>query len=60
MVDIDYYTVLYNMANGVGDDVARLVAPQRYVRLLGDDGLVCDLEVVRVSEHEVLLGVVRK
>lgn len=58
MVDIDYSVVLFNLENGVGDDVARLVAPQRYVRLVCD-GRVFDLTVVSVSEHEVLLGVVK-
>ena len=57
MSDIDYFTVLYNLANDVSEEHSRLLVPQRYVRLLMDDGSVVDLDVVSVSKDEVLLGV---
>lgn len=59
MSDIDYFTVLYNLANDVPEEHSRLLVPQRYVRLLMDDGSVVDLDVVSVSKDEVLLGVSR-
>lgn len=55
MVDIDYYTSLYNTANDVPDEIARLDRPQRYVRLVDNSGRVFELEVAEVNKDEVLL-----
>lgn len=55
MVDIDYYAALYDIANDVSEEIARLDFPQRYVRLVDNSGRVFDLEVAEVSKDEVLL-----
>ena len=55
MVDIDYYTSLYETAHDVPVEIARLDRPQRYVRLVDRSGRVFELEVAEVNKDEVLL-----
>ena len=58
--DIDYYSVLYNIEYKVPDDIAKLNFPQRYIRLVNDDGEIFDLDLVEISKNEILVKIMEK
>lgn len=58
MVDIDYSVSLYNTANDVPNDIAKLRFPQRYIRLVDRSGRVFELEIADVNDDEILLAIV--
>ncbi|WP_405286492.1 hypothetical protein [Methanobrevibacter sp.] len=57
VVDLDYENVLYNLANNVPDEIAKLDYPQKYLRLVAADGTVYDLEVADVTDKEFYLKI---
>ena len=60
VVDLDYENVLYNIANNVPDEIAKLHYPQKYLRLVTNDGSMYSLEVVDVTDKEFYLKIKEK
>ena len=57
VVDLDYENVLYNIANNVPDEIAKLDYPQKYLKLVAADGTVYDLGVADVTDKEFYLKI---
>jgi len=55
IVDLDYENTMFNLANNVPDDIAKLHYPQKYLKLVAADGSVYDLEVAEVTMDEFYL-----
>ena len=55
MVDIDYHVSLYNTANEVPDNIAKLHFPQRYIRLVDPSGQMYELEIADINGDEIIL-----
>lgn len=55
IVDLDYEDSMFNLANNIPSEIAKLNFPQKYLKLVAADGSVYDLEVAEVTRDEFYL-----
>lgn len=55
LVDIDYEETMFNLANNVSPEIAKLNRPQKYLKLVAADGTVYDLKIAEVTTKEIYL-----